>query len=81
MADSRAFEVSGEGRVLARFVDRPLLSGFAHREEMVAGKAAAVAVNAGRGQVILVGFRPQHRGQTHATFKLLLNAVLFGAAR
>jgi hypothetical protein len=31
--------------------------------------------------VILFGFSPQHRGQTNGTFKLLTNAILYGAAQ
>ncbi|HEX9983351.1 MAG TPA: M14 metallopeptidase family protein [Thermoanaerobaculia bacterium] len=52
-----------------------LLSGWMTGEERLARKAAAVAVTYGKGKVVLFGFRPQHRGQTHATFPLLFNAL------
>ena len=35
-----------------------------------------VSVKNGDGTVVLIGFRAQHRGQAHGTFKLLFNALL-----
>jgi len=58
-------------------------SGWLRGEDHVAGRAAAVQVDfAARepggtgGRVVLLGLRPQHRVQTHATFKLLFNALV-----
>jgi hypothetical protein len=52
-----------------------LLSGWIHGEERLTRKAAAVALTYGKGKIVLFGFRPQHRGQTHATFPLVFNAL------
>lgn len=52
-----------------------LLSGWIHGAERLTRKAAAVAVTYGKGKVVLFGFRPQHRGQTHGTFPLVFNAI------
>jgi hypothetical protein len=52
-----------------------LLSGWIHGAERLTRKAAAVAVTYGKGKIVLFGFRPQHRGQTHATFPLVFNAL------
>ena len=52
-----------------------LLSGYTQGEEQVAGAAALVVARQGRGRVVMFGFRPQHRAQTHETFKLLFNAL------
>jgi hypothetical protein len=52
-----------------------LLSGWIHGADRLTNKAAAVAVTFGKGKIVLFGFRPQHRGQTHATFPLVFNAL------
>jgi len=52
-----------------------LMSGWIHGAEKLTRKAAAVAMTYGKGKIVLFGFRPQHRGQTHATFPLVFNAL------
>ena len=44
------------------------------------GRGAAARVGLGQGDVVLLGFRTQFRGQPRGTFKLLFNA-LHAAAR
>lgn len=64
--------------VLAHYPSDPqdiLLSGWINGEERLTRKAAAVALTYGKGKIVLFGFRPQHRGQTHATFPLVFNAI------
>ena len=53
-----------------------LRSGWLIGEEVISEKAAMVSVEHGEGRVVLIGFRPQHRAQTHGTFKLVFNALL-----
>jgi hypothetical protein len=82
-ADSPAFETRipdarFDRRVVARYPDDErdlLVSGFLRGGEALERKAAVVDLRVGKGRVVLIGFRAQHRAQTVRTFKLLFNAL------
>ena len=57
--------------------DDVLLRGWILGEEQLARRAAVVDAGYRDGRVILIGFRTQHRGQTHGTYKFLFNALLY----
>jgi hypothetical protein len=84
MAGGQVYEVTAMDRgqdvdIFATYVERDILqSGWLLGEQVIAKKAAAVTVRHGNGKVVLIGFRPQHRNQTHGTFKLVFNALLNG---
>jgi hypothetical protein len=62
---------------IVTYKDRDILqSGWLLGEEALANKAAVVSVKHGEGAVLLIGFRAQHRVQTHGTFKLVFNALM-----
>ncbi|GAG08019.1 unnamed protein product, partial [marine sediment metagenome] len=68
-----------EGSVLAKYPESGplLLSGYLVGEEHLQGYAVALDVHHGRGHVVLLGFRPQWRGQPFGTFRVLFNAALY----
>ena len=79
--DSPAFEITAQNaenyETVVRYEDRELLeSGWLVGEENLARKAAVVSAKLGQGRVVLIGFPAQHRAQTHATYKLLFNALV-----
>ena len=65
------------GAVLARYPKEtnPLESGLLLHPEAIQGKAAALEVAYGKGHIVLFGFKPQFRGQSHATYKYLFNEL------
>ncbi|KAA6460121.1 hypothetical protein DYQ86_13795 [Acidobacteria bacterium AB60] len=65
------------GAVLARYPKEtnPLESGLLLHAEAIEGKAAAMELVYGRGRIVLFGFKPQFRGQSHATYKYLFNEL------
>ena len=64
-------------RVIGIYPERDLLlSGYLEGEKQLQNRPIMVWVRAGKGQLVLYGFRPQFRGSTPATFKLVFNALL-----
>jgi len=63
--------------VVVSYGERDILeSGWLIGEEKLKRRAAMVVAQHGEGKVILIGFRPQHRAQTHGTYKLFFNSLL-----
>jgi hypothetical protein len=63
-------------QTIARYGNRDLLlSGWLEGEDVIAGRSAVVRASVGLGHVVIVGFPAQHRAQSHATFRLLFNAI------
>jgi len=80
--DSPVFRIRPGSRnrdyvTVGRYREKEILqSGWLIGEEKIGGMAAMVRATVGKGEVVLIGFRPQHRCQTHGTFKLLFNCLL-----
>lgn len=87
-SNSQAFQVvapAAEGKMRAPrdvdvFVEYPRQNLLASGWELgagryLAGRVAAARVQVGKGQAVVMGFRPHWRGQPHNTFKLLFNPL------
>lgn len=80
--NSPAFEILPTGhnekyKAVITYPERDILqSGWLIGEEKLAQKTAMLSVAYNEGRIILIGFRPQHRGQTHGTFKIVFNALI-----
>jgi hypothetical protein len=69
-------------RPLVRYHGEPLaLSGYVNSAARLQGTLAAFEAPMGAGRVVVLGFRPQHRAQTWATFKLLFGAIFHAGER
>jgi hypothetical protein len=66
-----------QGAVLARYAKatNPLESGLLLHPEAIEDKAAAVELQYGKGHILLYGFKPQFRGQSHGAYRYLFNAL------
>jgi len=58
-----------------------LMSGWALNPNRIKNKGAMMNVGHGNGNVILFGFRPQFRGQSRNTYKLIFNSIYLGATK
>jgi hypothetical protein len=82
LANSQVYDITDWARraevdVLASYAGEDVLqSGWLIGEPVIAGKPAAVSVRLGQGRVVLLGFRAQHRAQTHGTYKFIFNAFM-----
>ncbi|MEJ2084493.1 MAG: hypothetical protein P8Y44_02300 [Acidobacteriota bacterium] len=83
-ADSAAFRTSIPGaaiqrQVVARYPDHRddiPVSGYIKGADLLTRRAAVVDFQLGKGRIVLIGFRAQHRAQTLRTFKLLFNSLM-----
>lgn len=67
---------------VVRYATKNLLaSGWLSGERAIAGKIALAEAKHGAGRIVVFGFRPQFRGQSFGTFKLVLNALYLGSAK
>jgi hypothetical protein len=74
---SPAFEPGPDVMTVAHYDNpKPLLSGWLLGGKSLDGASALVQKKVGAGQVILFGFRPQYRGQSEVTYKMVFNALL-----
>ncbi|UCE42426.1 MAG: hypothetical protein JSV17_05560, partial [Candidatus Aminicenantes bacterium] len=68
-------------KVVARYPNsNPFKSGRLIGDHILHNKPALIEVCRGEGRIILFGFRPQNRAQTHGTFMLFFNSLYYGPA-
>jgi hypothetical protein len=76
-----SFEGKKETKSVATYAaENLLMSGYLYGEKLIQRKTALAEVPLEKGRVILFGFPATYRAQPHGTFKLLFNAIFYGAA-
>jgi len=69
------------GSIVVRYPSSDILmSGWLQGESYLYNKVGAAEVKLGKGRMILLPLRVQHRAQPYGTFKLLFNSILTSAA-
>jgi len=64
-------------QTVVRYQDKNILkSGWLIGEKKIAKKSAMLTARYGDGEIVIIGFRAQHRNQTDGTFKLLFNTIV-----
>ncbi len=77
-----AFASRKEPKSAAKYAsDNLLMSGWIYGEKLIQDKSAVLDVPLGSGRVVLLGFPVEFRGQPFGTFKLLFNAIFYGATQ
>jgi hypothetical protein len=77
---SPAFKPAGAAPIAWYPQGDVLRSGWAVGQERLAGAAAVVEADLGRGKLFLMGPEVAQRAQSHAAFKFLFNALQYGPA-
>jgi hypothetical protein len=76
------FKAEGPVKSVAGYTNpHPLLSGWIMGGKYLDGQSALVEKPIGEGRIVLFGFRPQYRGQSEVTYKMMFNALLYSTEK
>ncbi len=76
------FKLSGNAKSVAHYTsDNPLLSGWILGGKYLNGTSAIAEVPIGKGRIIAFGFIPLYRGLSDATYKFMLNSMLYSSSQ
>jgi hypothetical protein len=69
-----------DSSIVVRYPTENILqSGWLHGESYLHNKVGLAEVKMGKGRMVLIPIKVQHRAQPYGTFKLLFNAILTSA--
>jgi hypothetical protein len=76
------FKLSGAAKSVGHYTsDMPLLSGWVLGGKYLNGTSAIAEVPMGKGRLIAFGFIPMYRGLSEATYKFVLNSMLYATSK